>query len=92
MEKAYIKAYKIGHNSRPDRYYEIDYTKDTQFCPLLLLEDYNPQYIDPEYGKDPYWFVELYDKENFQFRHDDYPPTHNEDGNEIVILNFPGPS
>ena len=64
MEKAYIKTYKIVHNDRPDRnYYDTDYTKDleTQFRPLQLIEDYNPQYIDREYGKDPFWDDELYD-------------------------------
>ena len=55
MEKAYIKTYKVIHNDRPDRYNEMDYTKnfETQFRPLQLIDDYNPQYIDPEYGKDP---------------------------------------
>ena len=75
MEKPYIRRYKIVHNHRPDRFYEIDYTKDfeTQFRRLPLVEDYHPQYIDPEYGKDPYWDDELYDKQNLQFRRDDYP-------------------
>ena len=43
------------HNDRSDRYHEMDYTKDfeTQFRPLQMIEDYNPQYIDPEYEKDP---------------------------------------
>ena len=56
MEKAYIKTYKEVHNDRPDRYYEFDYTKDieTQFRPSQLIEVFNPQYIGPEYGKDPF--------------------------------------
>ena len=85
-EKEYIKTYKVVHNERPDRYYEMDYTKDfeTQFHPLQLIEDYNPQFIDHEYGKEPYWDEKLYDKENFQFRHDDYPPTDDEDDPEIL--------
>ena len=59
-----MKTYKTAYNDRPDRYYEKDYTKDfeTQFRPLQLIEDYNPQYIDPEYGKDPYWDDDLYDR------------------------------
>ena len=86
MEKAYIRTYKIVHNDRPDRFYEIDYTKDfeTQFRPLPLIEDYHPQYPDPEYGKDPYWDDELYDRQNLQFRNDDYPPTDDEDDPPIV--------
>ena len=85
MEKACIRTYKIVHNDRPDRFYEIDHTKDfeTQFRPLPLLEDYPPQYPDPEYGKDPYWDDELYDRQNLQFRRDDYQPTDNEDDPQI---------
>ena len=52
---------------------------ETQFRPLQTIEDYNPQYYDPEYGKDPYWDDELYDKSNLQFRTEDYPPTDDED-------------
>ena len=50
MEKTYIKTYKKVYIDRPDRHYEMDYTKDfeTQFCHLQLIEDYSPQYIDPE--------------------------------------------
>ena len=85
MEKAFIKIYKQVHNDRPDRYYDFDYTKDfeTQFCPLPLVQDYNPQNIDPEYGNDPYWDDEIYDKRNVQFRRDDYPPTDDEDDPQI---------
>ena len=86
MEKAYIKTYKVVHNDRPDRYYDRDYTKDfeTQFRPLQLIEDYNPQYIDPEYGKDPNWDDVLYERQSLQFRHDDYPPTDDEEDPEIT--------
>ena len=81
MEKTYIKTYRIVHEDSPDRYQEMDYTKDfrTQFHLLQLIEDYNPQYIDPEYGKDPNWDDELYDEESLQFRHDEYPPTDDEE-------------
>ena len=59
MEKACIRTFKIVHNDRPDRFYEIDHTKDfeTQFRPLPLIEDYHPQYPDPEDGKDPYYMT-----------------------------------
>ena len=85
MEKACIRTYKIVHNDRPDRFYEIDYTKDfeTQFRPLPVIKNYHPQYPDPEYGKDPYWDDELYDTQNLQFRRDDYPPTDDEDDPQI---------
>ena len=86
MEKAYIKTYKVVHTDRPDRYNEMDYTKDfeTQFRPLQLIDDYNLKYIDPEYGKDPYWDDDLNDRENLHFRHDYYPPTDYEDDHEIL--------
>ena len=63
----------------------MEYTKnfETQFRPLPSIEDYNPQYIDPDYGKDPYWDEEVYDKQNLQFRRDDYPPTDDEEDPEI---------
>ena len=50
MEKAYIKTYKEVHNDRPNRYYNFDYTQDfeTHFRPFKLIEDCNPQNIDPE--------------------------------------------
>ena len=85
MEKAYIKTYKPVHIDHPDRYYDLDNTKDleTQFRPLPLIEDYNPQYIDPDYGKDLYWDDEIYDKQNLHFRRDDYPPTADEEDPEI---------
>ena len=84
MEKTYIKTYKTAHSDRPDRYYKKDYTKDfeTQFRPLQVFEDYNPQYIGPEYGKDPY--DDLYNRQSLQFRHDDYPPTDDEEDPEIT--------
>ena len=86
IEKAYIKTYKAVHIDRPDQYYDMDYTKnfETQFQPLPLIEDYNSQYLDPDYGKDPYWDDELYDKQNLQFTGDDYPPTDDEDDPDIV--------
>ena len=84
-KKACIRTYKIVHNDRPDRFYEIDHTKDfeTQFRPLPLIDVYYPQYPDPEYIKDPYWDDELYDRQNLQFRRDDYPPTDDEDDPQI---------
>ena len=59
-------------------------THKTQFRPLQTVEDYNPQYYDPEYDKDPYWDDDLYDKHNLQFRNDHYPPTDDEDDPDIV--------
>ena len=85
MDMAYVKTYKIVHNDRPYRSYKMDYTKDfeTQFRPSELIEYYNPQYIDPEYGKDSLWDDELCDQENLQLRHDNYPPTDDENDPEV---------
>ena len=44
----------------------------------------NTQYYDPEYGEDPYWDDDLYDKHNLHFRNDDYPSTDDEDDPGIV--------
>ena len=94
MEKAYIKTYKVAHNDRPDRYYEKNYTKDfeTQFRPLQLIEDYNPQFIDPEYEKDPYWDDDLYDRQSLQFCHDDYPQRMMRKTLRLLTQNCPEPS
>ena len=85
MEKAYIETYKLVHNNRPDRYYEMDYTADfeTQFRPLQLIEGYNPLYSDQDYGIDPYWYTSLYDQQTLQFKYEDNPPRDNEDDPEI---------
>ena len=41
MKKACIRRYNIVHKDRPDRFYEIDYTREfeTQFRPLPLVEN-----------------------------------------------------
>ena len=73
------------HNDRPDQYNDMDYTAafETRFRPLQLIEGYNPHYIDPEYGVDPYWNISLYDQRILQFKCEDHPPTDDEDEPEI---------
>ena len=75
--KQYIMIAQTDTMTSEIRNFEI------QFRPLPLIEDYSPQYIDPDYGKDPYWDDELYDKQNLQFKGDDYPPTDDEEDPEI---------
>ena len=43
-----------------------DYTADieTQFRLLQTVEEYNPQYFDPDYGTGPYWDDTLYYNRN----------------------------
>ena len=86
MAEASTETQYIVHSDHPYLYRRNSHTKDseTQFRPLQTVEDYNPQNHDPEYGKDPYWDDDLYDKRNLHFRNDDYPPTDDEDDPEIV--------
>ena len=86
MVEACTQTQYIIHSDHPYLYRRNNLTKDseTQFRPLQTVEDYNPQYYDPEYSKDPYWDDDLYDKHNLQFRNDDYPPTDDEDDPDIV--------
>ena len=86
MVEACTQTQNIIHSDHPYLYRRNNLTKDseTHFRPLQTVEDYNPQYYDPEYGKDPYWDDDLYDKHNLQFRNDDYPPTDDEDHPDIV--------
>ena len=81
MDNARMETQYIIHSDHPYLYRRNSNHNDfeTQFRPLQAIEDYNPQYYDPEYGKDPYWDNELYDKSNLQFRTEDYPPTDDED-------------
>ena len=78
------------HNDGPDRYYDMDYTTafEARFRPLEQIADYDPHYIDPEYGVDPYWDISLYDQQNLQFKCDDYPPTDDEDVPEVQDNNL----
>ena len=86
MVEACTQTQYIIHSDHPYLYRRNNLTKDseTQFRPLQTVKDYNPQYYDPEYGKDPYWDDDLYGKHNLQFRNDDYPPTDDEDDPDIV--------
>ena len=86
MEEAYTETQYIINSDHPYLYRRNSHTKDseTQFRPLQTVEDYNPHYYDPEYGRDPYWDDDIYDKQNLQFRNVDYPPTDDEDDPEIL--------
>ena len=86
MAEACTETQYIIHSDHPYLYQRNSHTKDseTQFRPLQTVEDYNPQYYDPEYGKVPYWDDDIYDRHNLQFRNDDYPPTDDEDDPEVV--------
>ena len=50
----------------------ITYTTNftTRFRPIPLIVDFNPTYIDPDYGRDPLWDTELSNQDLLQFQHD----------------------
>ena len=85
MDNARMETQYIIHSDHPYLYRRNSDQNDseTQFRPPQTIQDYNSQYYDPEYGKDPYWDDELYDKRNLQFRDEDYPPTDDEDDPEV---------
>ena len=60
--------------------YEYDYTDnfDTYFRPLPEVVAYNPYFVDPQYGFDPYWDEEIYDQDKLQ-----YKDTYNKPNNQI---------
>ena len=34
-----------------------------------MIDDYNPTFIDPDYGRDPYWDIEIYNQDLLQFQY-----------------------
>ena len=56
---------------KPILVWDPDYTTTftTRFRPIPLVDDYSPTYIDPDYGRDPYWDTELYNQDLLQFQY-----------------------
>ena len=72
MEKACIITYNNTHlYQKPMPIWDTDYTTEysTQFRPIPLIDNYNPHYIDPDYGRDPYWDDEIYNQDLLQFQY-----------------------
>ena len=72
MEKATIFTYNNTHLfQNPIPVWDPDYTTTftTRFRPIPLVDDYNPTYIDPDFGRDPYWDTELYNQDLLQFQY-----------------------
>ena len=70
MEKAIIITYKNTHLfQKLIPFWDPDYTTTftTRFRFIPLVDDYNPTYTDPDYGRDPYWYPELYNQDLLQF-------------------------
>ena len=58
----------VIHKSFPT--YECDYTDnfDTHFRPLPEVVAYDPYFVDPQYGFDPYWDEELCDHDKLEYK------------------------
>ena len=72
MEKAIIITYNSTHLfQKPIPVWDPDYTTTftTRFWPIPLLDYYNPTYIGPDYGRDPYWDTERYNQDLLQFQY-----------------------
>ena len=65
--------------------------------PFSLIDDFNPTYINPDYGRDPYWDTKIYNQNLFQFQsvqvdiehypstvHGNPPITHNKKRRAII--------
>ena len=100
IEKAIITTYNNTHLFRkPIPVWDPDYTTTftTRFRPISLIEDYNPTYIDPDYGRDPYWDIEIYNQDLLLFQyvlddiahnrttvHENPPITHNKKTRALI--------
>ena len=98
--KATIITYNNTHLfQKPIPVWDPDYTTTftTRFRPIPLIDDYNPTYIDPDYGRDPYWDTEFYNHDLFQFQyvlddidhynktvHENPPITHNKKTRALI--------
>ena len=72
MEKATIITDNNTHlYHKPTPVCDPDYstTFTTRFRPIPLIDDYNPTYVDPDFGRDPYWDTEIYNQDLLQFQH-----------------------
>ena len=58
----------IIHKTLPT--YEYDYTDnfDSHFRPLPEVVAYDPYFVDPQYGFDPYWDEEIYDQDKLEYK------------------------
>ena len=72
MEKVIIITYNNTHLfQKPIPVWDPDYTTTftTRLRPILLVDDYSPTYIDPDYGRDPYWDTERFNQVLKQFQY-----------------------
>ena len=65
MEKVTFITYSNTHlYQKPNPVWEPDHTTNftTQFKPIPRIDDYNPTYIDLDYGRDSHWDTETYNQ------------------------------
>ena len=91
MEKAYTRRYNNMHiiqKTLPT--YEYDYTDnfDTHFRPLPEVVAYDPYFVDPQYGFDPYWDEEIYDPDKLEYK-DTYNKPNDQIGTDDLITDAP---
>ena len=100
LDKAIIITYNNTHLfQKPIPVWDPDYTTTftTRFRPIPLIDDDNPTYIDPDYGRDPYWDTEIYNQDLLQFQyvlddtehynkkvHENPPITHNKKTRALI--------
>ena len=87
MEKAYMRRYNsmhIIHNTLST--YEYDYTEnfETQFRPLPEVVAYDAQFVDPQYGLDPYWDEDLYDQDKLEYKNTYNKPNHQIGSDDLI--------
>ena len=72
MEKATLITNNSTHlYQKPIPVWDPDHTTTfiIRFRPIHVIHDYNPTYVDPDYGSDPYWDTEIYNQDFLQFQH-----------------------
>ena len=72
MDKAIITTYNNTHLFQkpiPVWYPDNTTTFTTRFRPIPLIDEYNPTYINPDYGRDPFWDTEIYNQDPLQFQY-----------------------
>ena len=107
IEKAIIITYNNTHlfqKSIPVWDHDYTTTFTIRFRPIPLVNDYNPTYIDPDYGRDHYWDTEICNQDLLQFQyvlddiehcnktvHENPPITHNKKTRALNHPVFPNP-
>ena len=57
----------------PSNFQNLDLQSEGQHCnfttirPIPLIDNYNPYYLDPDFGFDPYWDIQIYNQHHLHF-------------------------